>query len=501
VLPVAGPPLDSSLADVTFVVLDLETTGTSPTLDRITEIGALKLRGGALQERIDTLVNPGVPIPPVITILTGITEAMVLPAPEIDDLLPTVLEFLAGAVIVGHNIRFDCAFLDAACVAHGYEPLSHRRVDTVGLARRLVRDDVPNLQLHTLAEHYRTPTSPVHRAYADAAATAELFHTLLEHAATWGVFALDDLLAFPRIRVHKSSGKLALTGRLPRTPGVYVLRDRRGEVLYVGKATNLRHRVRSYFSGEDRRVVPQMVEQTAHIDHVECANPLESAVRELRLIERHRPRFNKPSKARRRDVYLALRPGTRPRVAVVRTLPEGESSLGPFSSVASARLARAAIDQALPALGAAVFDCAPCVLVEHVDAGAPRDALTRALRRAHAVRALRGAGEIVVDTPQARVELCDGRLVLPDDDGRDLPPHVVDDEVLIAARWLTRRGAFNRDWYARARATRATESRAGAPNGRSATRAARGADRRPSGTDCGDDHSMPHRHGLPAATE
>jgi hypothetical protein len=96
--------------------------------------------------------------------------------------------------------------------------------------------------------------------------------------------------------------------------------------------------------------------------------------------------------------------------------------------------------------------------LEHVDAGAPRDALARALRRAHAMRALRGEGDIVVDTPSAHFVLRDGRLVLPDDDGRDLPPHVVDDEVLIAARWLNRHGAFNRDWYARASASRAARA-------------------------------------------
>ena len=207
----SGNALASPLSAVTFVVLDLETTGASPTLDRITESGALKLRGGELLGRIDSLVDPGVPIPPMITLLPGITEALVVPAPRIGELLPTILEFLGDSVIVGHNIRFDCSFLDAALVTHGYPPLVNCRVDTIGMARRLVRDDVPNLRLHTLAQHLRTDTVPVHRAYADAAATAELFHTLLEHAATWGVLGLDDLVALPKIRVHSSTAKLGAT--------------------------------------------------------------------------------------------------------------------------------------------------------------------------------------------------------------------------------------------------------------------------------------------------
>src|SRR5205807_2133634 len=197
--------------------------------------------------------------------------SMVLPAPRIAEILPAFLEFARDAVIVGHNIRFDCAFLDAALVEHGYPRLSHRRVDTVALARRLVRDEVPNLRLRTLAQRFRTSVEPVHRAYADAAATAEVLHALLERAAAYGVLGLDDLLALPSMRAHPSAAKLALTTKLPRTPGVYLFRDRAGRVLYVGKASNLRARVRSYFASDDRRKVPQLLREATAIDHRECA--------------------------------------------------------------------------------------------------------------------------------------------------------------------------------------------------------------------------------------
>ena len=92
----------------------------------------------------------------MITVLTGITESMMLPAPRIGEVLPAFLEFARDAVIVGHNIRFDISFLDAVLREHGYAPLSNRRVDTVAIARRLVRDEVPNLRLQTLARHFRT---------------------------------------------------------------------------------------------------------------------------------------------------------------------------------------------------------------------------------------------------------------------------------------------------------------------------------------------------------
>src|SRR5258706_12068740 len=128
----------------------------------------------------------------MITILTGITESMVLPAPRVAEILPAFLEFAGDAVIVGHNIRFDCAFLDAALVAHGYPRLANRRVDTLALARRLVRDEIPNLRLHTLARHFRTSVEPTHRAYADAAATAEVRHSLLQRAASYGGVGRHD---------------------------------------------------------------------------------------------------------------------------------------------------------------------------------------------------------------------------------------------------------------------------------------------------------------------
>jgi DNA polymerase-3 subunit epsilon len=302
--------LATPLWEVTFVVVDLETTGGSPATDRITEIGALKVRGGELLARFETLVNPGVPIPPLITTLTGITEAMVLPAPEVREVLPAFLEFTRGAVIVGHNVRFDWSFLNAALIAHGYHRLPNRRVDTLGLARRLVHDELPNHRLHTLAAYFHATTEPVHRAYADAAATVEVFHSLLEHAGTYGVLGLDDLLAFPRIRLHRTAGKLALTAKLPRDPGVYMIRDRRGAVLFVGWAANLRTRVRSHFSGSDRRRVPQLLFEAADIEHRVC-EPQEAIALEQRLIERHRPRYNRRTKRRHRSAQLAGRAGSR----------------------------------------------------------------------------------------------------------------------------------------------------------------------------------------------
>ena len=106
--------LGTPLREVTFVVVDLETTGGSPIDDMVTELAAVKLQGGRCTGTFATLVNPGALIPPAITVLTGITQAMVLPAPRIEEVLPSFLEFARGTVIVGHNVRFDLSFLAAA---------------------------------------------------------------------------------------------------------------------------------------------------------------------------------------------------------------------------------------------------------------------------------------------------------------------------------------------------------------------------------------------------
>src|SRR5579864_2214714 len=186
--------LGTALVETEFCVFDLETTGGSPESSRITEIGAVKVRGGEILGEFATLINPGVPIPPAITYLTGITNAMVYPAPQIDAVLPSFVEFIGDAVLVAHNASFDTRFLAANLARYSYPAAGNPIVCTVRLARRLVRDEVPNLQLATLARALRARTAPCHRALDDARATVDVLHALLERAGRWGISHLDDLL-------------------------------------------------------------------------------------------------------------------------------------------------------------------------------------------------------------------------------------------------------------------------------------------------------------------
>lgn len=367
--------LGTPLIDVEFAVLDLETTGGSPATDRITEVGAVKVRGGQATGTFHALVNPRMSIPPMITALTGISDAMVADQEPIEVVLPCLLEFLGDAVLVAHNASFDTRFLQAALQTHAYPRLESKVVCTARLARVLLpRDEVPNVKLATLAHYLRAGTQPCHRAFTDARATVDVLHTLLERAAGFGVLTLEDLLLFPTIRTQQrhSYRKVRLADDLPRSPGVYLFRGRNHEVLYVGKAgRDLRGRVRSYFSGDGRAKVEELLDALVTVDHVVCANDLEASVREVRLIQRHRPWYNRRGRdPERYYCYLKLTRERWPRLSIVRKpLDDGARYLGPFTSTAQAELAKEAIEDVVPLRRctqaiSARKRVSPCVLLE-----------------------------------------------------------------------------------------------------------------------------------------
>lgn len=295
----SGPPAVAGatpLSEVTFVVVDLETTGTAPGHCRIIEVGAARFRGGQCLGTFQTFVNPGCEIPPFIAVLTGITEAQVAPAPPIGEVLPSLLEFVGDAVLVGHNLPFDTSFLDCALAATGRPVLGHLRVDTLALARRLVADEVPNLRLSSLAELFRAGIPPTHRALDDVLATADVFHGLLERLGSFGVADLDDLLALPS--APPALAKLPLLAGLPRRPGVYLLRDAGGRVIYVGTATDLRSAVRSHLPAGPARKLPPLISETTAVDHLTCDSVVEAEGHGLRLIQAHHPRYNRRRRRR-----------------------------------------------------------------------------------------------------------------------------------------------------------------------------------------------------------
>ncbi len=209
-----GPPTVVIMADVAvpvsglrhaplegldFTVVDVETTGWAPDEAGITEIGAVRVRGGRVIAEFSSLVNPGTPVPPAITELTGISDEMLAPAPPVAAVLPGLLAFAEGSVLAAHNAPFDLRFLTAACAGMGRDWPGFEVLDTVRLARHLMAtpQEVPDRKLATLAHFFGTPVRPSHRALDDARATADILRRLLGRLAEReGITTLDELDAW-----------------------------------------------------------------------------------------------------------------------------------------------------------------------------------------------------------------------------------------------------------------------------------------------------------------
>ena len=339
-------PDELSLRDTTFVIVDLETTGgrTKSTAgarpDAITEIGAVKVRGGVVLGEFATLVDPQRSIPPQIVQLTGITTAMVSAAPTIDAVLPMFLEFAGldrGTVLVAHNAGFDTGFLRAAAQQCDIAWPRAQVLCTVRLARRVLsREEAPSVRLASLARLFAVSTQPTHRALDDARATVDVLHALIERVGNQGVHTYAELRSYLPDVTPTQRRKRVLAEGLPHRPGVYLFRGPSGEVLYIGTAVDLRRRVGQYFTGADPRGrMKEMVTLAAAVDHVECAHALEAGVRELRLLAAHAPPYNRRSRFPQRWWWVALTDEAFPRLAVVRA-PRHDRAVGPFRARADA---------------------------------------------------------------------------------------------------------------------------------------------------------------------
>ena len=376
--------LGRHLSTTTFIVIDLETTGGSPGLNAITEIGAQKVKGGEVIAEFQSLVNPGVAIPPFITVLTGITEAMLLPAPKIEELFPQLLEFLGSeneTVLVAHNAQFDLSFLKAAAQQLGYNWPKFQVLDTVKIARHtLNRDEVTNFKLSTLAQFFKAETTPNHRALDDVRATVSVLHGLIERLGSFSIFTLEDLKEFSNRVTKAQLAKKHLAANIPAAPGVYIFRDAKGDPLYVGTSKNLRSRVRTYFTaGETRKRIREMIAITESIDYIITPTALEAQVRELRLIQGASPRYNRRSRFPERVAWIKLTDENFPRLAISKIAPKDPSgAIGPISGGVAIESALAAIHEYLPLrqckpkiTDKSIKTASPCILFEINKCAAP----------------------------------------------------------------------------------------------------------------------------------
>jgi len=385
------------LEEATFVVFDLETTGLRPGSARPCEFGAVRVEGLELTERFELLANPGQRLQPGVSALTGLRDDELRRAPPVAAVVRRFLAFAGDSVLVAHNARFDMAFLD-----HETMRLTGKRtlatvVDTVGLARRLLGRQPANLG--ALSYRFATDVRPCHRALPDAEATAEILLRLIGMAQERGARTVGDLVELAATKPRRVQRKRSLAFGAPSRPGVYLFHDKHDQVLYVGRARDLRARLRSYFRSDRQR--PAVEAALGALERVEwrvTGSELEAALEELRLIRELRPPAN--ARSVRPDRYLYLR---RRGDSVVCTSQPTE--LGPLTSRKRAQLASRALqgvewetlDDALPKLRAKLKRLAHDLRFE--DAARLRDridALEEAAREIRRMQQLRGMAVCVV---------------------------------------------------------------------------------------------------------
>jgi DNA polymerase-3 subunit epsilon len=299
----------------TFVVTDTETTGTHRGA-RVIELAAVKMRGGKVIDTFEQIINPGRSIPGPITRLTGITTGMVFDKPPADTVIPRYLEFLGDGILVAHNLSFDRRMLNGELQRMDRPKLSQRTLCTLRLARRLLYE-LPSKSLAALVRHYELSSSNRHRAPGDARATAEVLERLLSHFR----FAressrLEDLLEFQYVQYRKTRNvpsnveriRREILDDLPRSPGVYFMSDKKGSLLYIGKAKNIRDRVATYFTGlgAHGERLKKLVRAVHEVTWRTMDTELDALLEESRLIKAHRPRYNRRGRRYRSRPFLRL---------------------------------------------------------------------------------------------------------------------------------------------------------------------------------------------------
>jgi DNA polymerase-3 subunit epsilon len=430
------------LEEAGYVVVDLETTGLRPGSSQICEIGAVLVQGLEIVGEFETLVDPRVPLGPTISALTGLTDRQLRGAPPASAAVRSFLAFAGDSVLVAHNARFDLAFLDRETERLTGSRLAAPVVDTVALARRLLAGRVPRASLAQLSYFFGTSVQPCHRALPDAQATAEVLLALIGLAQERGARTVAELVALAATRTRRVWDKRELAYGAPPRPGVYLFYDRNEQLLYVGRARDLRARLRSYFRSERQRpAVEAALGAVARIEWRVLGSELEAALEELRLIRELRPPAN--ARVARPDRYVWLR---RRGDGVVAS--SQATTLGPIRSRRRAQLAARALradelerpSLALPRLRRRLAELADARRYE--DAARLRDrlqALERVCRELERLERLRAVERCIVapgaEPGHARAFFIAGGRVAAE---RALPPgggaHLEIEAGLAAAR-------------------------------------------------------------------
>jgi len=267
-----------------LAIVDVETTGSDPAADRVTEIAVLQAEGGALTAQWSTLVNPAKPIPGVIQALTGISQQMVSAAPRFAEIAGELLERLAGRVLVAHNARFDYGFLRREFERAGIK-YQAKTLCTVRLSRRLY-PDAGGHDLDSLIERHGLECAPRHRALPDAAALWQFLRVAAgEHGDDVVEVAARQITRQPALPPQLDPSSI---GEIPEAPGVYLFYGEGGAPLYIGKSRAMRQRVLQHFIAG-----ASWTPRVRRIEWQRTAGELGALLREAKLVKALEPAYNR----------------------------------------------------------------------------------------------------------------------------------------------------------------------------------------------------------------
>lgn len=292
------PKINSlKFAETEFTVVDVETTGLSPSSNKIIEIALVKIKSGKISQNYHSFINPGREIPFYITQFTGITNEDVYDAPFFEEIADDIISFVGNSILTGHNLSFDKSFLRREFISINRDDLPNAELCTLKLARRLY-PDLTSKSLGSVCRYLGIRNKNSHRALSDAQATAKILFKMMEKLSeNYEIRTIDQLLAFqrttpakPTIKIKKSLADDVLS--LPNAPGVYYFVNSKGNIIYIGKAKSLRERLRSYFSSAAPRKAKKIITQASHLKLQITNSELTALLLEAELIKQINPRHN-----------------------------------------------------------------------------------------------------------------------------------------------------------------------------------------------------------------
>lgn len=280
-----------------YAIVDIETTGGSARLEKITEIAIYLHDGHSVTGEFVTLINPERNIPYYITSLTGITNEMVENAPKFYEVAKQIVELTEGRTFVAHNARFDYTFLREEFKALGFN-FRRNLLDTVALSRKLLPGH-KSYGLGNICKDLQIAINGRHRAYGDAFATVKLFEILLNKDQEVNGCG-KKLMKNTKVSKLNPSLDLAKLEKIPEEPGVYYFYNDKHDLIYIGKSRNLQQRISTHLSNNTTNRAMEMRDMISDIDWEETGSELIALLKESSEIKMNKPVFNR---AQRRSNY------------------------------------------------------------------------------------------------------------------------------------------------------------------------------------------------------